>query len=465
MKKINLLTLGVLSSVASIQAGIFDSEYSVIKDGKLAEGVTVVEYDPSIIIDPNTITEGVAAPDGSIAAQYNQVTQDGKNLPDVKLAFANPVDLSKNYILYIEYMIPGSHAEDLICAANKPLFMFGFAADAETLDAKGINDINGAAYIDAKYGVTDQWVKAYKYVFVNPSVTSLAGMILSYSREYTNGDLTEFPLIKNLSFIQSENGVKPFYAENFRLSGDTWTEEPSISSSRKFKATDIAGGIKPEPELEDDFNKVGLFLFRAYEAGSTMNQDGSGYIDGEHFHAMEVKSAYTGNLLIKDIPLPAGIQEIHSEMLIKMNPKDGDLESAMVAPLPIKFAFNTGEEVAMTENVLDGMWKKETATIAVPAGATSVTLKFGAIADASYLVDDIILSSAEFNNVEEFMAENNAFEVNAYVDANGNIVVLNGELEAVYNMNGVVASENDKVVVILVKNAEGQKASKLMIRK
>ena len=82
-----------------------------------------------------------------------------------------------------------------------------------------------------------------------------------------------------------------------------------------------------------------------------------------------------------------------------------------------------------------------------------------------YLVDEIILSSTAFVNVKDFLEENNHFEIISYVDAEGNIIVLNGELQAVYNMNGAIANKNDKVVVILVKNDEGKLASKIILRK
>ncbi len=470
MKHLNTLTFALLASIASISASdnVFENAFYVIKDGKLANS-SVVEYDPSIILDPNKIVENVTAPDGSNAVQYQQITTDTKNLPDVKLKFGTPLDINQNYIMFMEYWIPASHAGSNICDGNKPLFIFGLNKDSVSLDQTGVNNAESAIYIDAKFAATDQWVQTYKYVYINPSVTSVYGMILSYARENGKANLTEFPLIKTLAFVPSVEGVRPFYAENFRILGDTWSETLSITGSRKFKATEIAGGIKPtitEYDLTND-NGKGLSLFRAYEGEGSGNQDGSGYLDDEHFHTLLVEGDREP-ITIENIPLPAGISQIHSEMLVKMYPKgDADLADFEGIDVPISFVFNdaANTEINIIEgDSLKGIWEKKMAVTNVPAGATTVTLKFAAMGVA-YIIDDVILSSTTFTDAEDFLAENNAFEVKAYIDANGNIVVLNGELQAVYNLNGSVASVNDKAIIILVKNEEGKVAAAKLIRK
>ena len=470
MKHLNTLTFALLASIASISASdnVFENAFYVIQDGKLINS-SVVDYDPSVIADPNKIVENVTAPDGSNAVQYQQITTDTKNLPDVKIKFGTPLDINQNYIMFMEYWIPASHAGSSICDGNKPLFIFGLNKDSVSLDKTGVNNAEAAIYIDAKFGATDQWVQSYKYVFINPSVTSVYGMILSYAREHGDADLTEFPLIKTLAFVPSIEGVRPFYAENFRILGDTWSEFIPITGSRKFKSTEIAGGIKPtisDFDLTDD-NGKGLSLFRAYEAEGSGNQDGSGYIDGEHFHTLLVEGDREP-ITIENIPLPAGIAQIHSEMLVKKYPKDlADLADFDNVDVPISFVFN---DAANTEidvipgDSLKGIWEKKMAITNVPEGATAVTLKFAAMG-VGYLIDDIILSSTTFTDADEFLAENNAFEVKAYIDNNGEIVVLNGELQAVYNLNGFTASIEDKVVIIVVKNEEGKVAAAKLIRK
>ena len=80
-----------------------------------------------------------------------------------------------------------------------------------------------------------------------------------------------------------------------------------------------------------------------------------------------------------------------------------------------------------------------------------------------YLVDNIMFTALNSDGVNDVTAD--AFEINAYIDANGNVVVLNGELIATYNMNGQVASINDKAIVIIVKGENGAIAAKTLIRK
>ena len=90
-------------------------------------------------------------------------------------------------------------------------------------------------------------------------------------------------------------------------------------------------------------------------------------------------------------------------------------------------------------------------------------LIFGSM-KVAYTVDEIMLSTKEFNGVKNFSAEP-SFSVEAYIDAYGNVVVLNGELVATYNLNGQKASIDDKAIIIVVKNEEGAIATKLMVRK
>ena len=109
------------------------------------------------------------------------------------------------------------------------------------------------------------------------------------------------------------------------------------------------------------------------------------------------------------------------------------------------------------------IWTKYKGEVDVPTGATTVDIIFTPM-DCAYLVDEIYLSASPTISVKDIIAENNGFEIISYVDGNGNIVVLNGEIEAMYNMNGKPATINDKIVVIVVKNEEGKKASKIIVR-
>lgn len=464
MKKIALLTFSVVASIASSLALNFDNAYWVIENGKLSNNVTVREYDSSIVPDPNYIEEGTA-PDGTPAVAYKQISTS-TSYPDVKLEFTTPLDLTKNYILVMEYMIPASHAEENLIPANKPLFIMALHDNAEKLDSWGVNSdsVISTFYIDAKYSPANEWVTVCKYAFGNPTRTTSMGMIISYAREILDGSISEFAQIKSLAFVADEENVKPFYAENFTHVGtDFWNESGSTTPNA---ASSFTGGVKPTGKV--------VKTFRCFEDGTTKNQDGSGYLDCELMHGLSVASNRKDDIIFDTIALPAGIQEIHSEMLIKyrQDTKNDTKSLADVSDvdLPITLTFKDanreviGEAVDLAKDTLKGIWTKYKGVVPVPAGAAYVALTISKL-EATYVVDNIILSATTFTNVEDFLAENNAFEVKAYIDANGNIVVLNGELQAVYNLNGSVATVNDKAIVIVVKNEEGKVAAAKLIRK
>ena len=126
--------------------------------------------------------------------------------------------------------------------------------------------------------------------------------------------------------------------------------------------------------------------------------------------------------------------------------------------------FNTGEIVDLAKDTIKMIWTKFEGEVKVPAGAESFDLIFKS-GKAGYLADNIMFSSKKFADVKVNQVDADAFDIVAYVDKNGDIVVVNGELVAAYNMEGRVATKADKVVAIVVKNDKGQLASKVILRK
>lgn len=472
MKKLALLSFSLFASIAGVfSADMFDNAYWIIKDGKMTDNISVLHYDDEDIKFPDVLVE--TTKDGVDAVEFQHISQDWL---DPRLLFNpnNLPNLNTHYILMMEYMIPASHADTAIAQGNKPLFIIGLSPDIDGMD-KNAPHSDITVYIDAKWGPTEQWRTVYKYIYANPAYTTLSGMIFSYAREYQMGNLTEFAHIRNLCLVPSENNVKPFYAENFTNYGigEFYGEMHYLrhpSAKKEPKITAFNGGIKPTI-TEKDGSSVYLRSFRDFIDDKLRNTDGSGYLDCEILQALRIESEQTrDSVVFEGIQIPAGTSQIFSEMLIKKYKNedeasiDADYSTVANVDMPIKFKFNTGEVVDVAKDTMKLIWTKYKGVVDVPAGATSVDLIFCPMA-VGYLVDEIILSSAEFNDVKDFMAKHNNFEVIAYVDDNGNIIVLNGELQAIYNLNGRIASEKDKAVVILVKNEEGKTASKLMIRK
>lgn len=480
MKRLGMLSIAIIASLSLFANSAFDHAYWVIKDGKFTNNISFKPYDGENETTkiPDKLVE--SSKDGVDAVEFRKLT---KSYLDPRILFDenNLLNMSTNYILMMEYMIPKEHAGTKLIAGNKPLFIIGLAQTEDSLSiGNGAPACGSVVYIDAKWGKTNEWVSTYKYIFANPSVNTIHGLLFSYAREYLIGDMSVFPYIKNLCFIPTADNIKPFYAENFTFADDEighfYGESYNIFGPGKKQNDRITdkifnGGIKPVVTENDINRKSYLRTFRNFIPDELGDSDGSGYIDCEILQALRIDAdSIRDSIVIPGIQLPAGISKIYSEMLVKkfyayddVNVVDPLYPSVENKDMPIKYRFNTGEIIDVAKDTMKLLWTKYKGEVDVPAGATSVDLVFSPMACA-YLVDEIILSSATFVDVKDVLAENNDFEIISYVDANGNIIVLNGELQAVYNMNGQIANINDKVVVILVKNEEGKMASKIVIR-
>ena len=472
MKRIKLLSIAIIASLANIYAGdVFDNAYWIIKNGKFSSGISIMHYKDEVAGKADQLVETTV--NGVDAVEFRKTTTSWLD-PRYILDSLAPLDLNTNYIMFFEYMIPADHAGTAYVAGNKPTFIIGLTTDAENMEAYNAPSSESVVYIDTKWGPTEQWVQKYKYVYACPSIDTIRGMIISYAREYGIGDMQTFPYIKNLCFIPTADNVKPFYAENFtnRNICDFYAEKSYMHRlyKKQLKNGQFNGGIKPVVS-EKDSTGIALYAFRDFVADSLRNTDGSGYLDCEILQAMRIESAAVrDSVVIPGIQIPAGTSQIFSEMLIKKYKNedeasiDEDFSTVANVDMPIKLKFNTGEIVDLARDTMKMIWTKYKGVVNVPAGATKVDLIFSPMS-VGYLVDEIILSSTAFVNVKDFLEENNHFEIISYVDAEGNIIVLNGELQAVYNMNGSPATKNDKVIVIVVKNEKGQVSSKLMLRK
>lgn len=469
MKKLLFSAVSLIASVSAFAEYTYDNAYWIIKDGKMTDNIVYWEYDEEDlgVKIPSEMKDTVV--DGENVVVYKQISQD---FLDVRLKFkeGNQPDLSSNYVLMLEYKIPASHTGTKICEGNKPLWMFGFATTESNLKAKNAPHAESYSFVDAKWGVADEWVTTYKYIYANPSISKLHGMNFTYAREYKLGDLTEHPYVKNMALISLKEG-KPFYAENFDIYsvGEFYLEKLDGS----IKKAQYNGGVKPVItddcwDMCDMLSISPLTIFRDFLPDSIKDQDGSGYIDCEELHSLQVET-FRDSIVFPGIKIPSGVDTIYSSMIIKKHKNeknywtDADPSEYSNADLPIILKFDTGDYIDLANDTIKSIWTMFEGQVPVPAGATSFDLIFKA-GLAGYLADNIMLSGNKITDAV-FQHAANPFEVVAYVDENGDIVVLNGELVAVYNMAGKVASKEDKVVVILVKNEKGQLASKVIVKK
>lgn len=476
MKKLGLLFASAFVSASAFADIDLTDAYWVIKDGRMTSNISYIPYDeddlgtkvPDVLVDTTIDGENVVA-----------IKHLSMHFLDPRFQFdpENKLNLSTNYMLTFEYKIPSSHSDmNLISEGNKPLFIFGYSQNEKSIKNKNCTKSEAYTMIDAKWGVAGEWVTVNKYIFANPSVTTLEGMIISYAREYLEGDMKEFPCIKNMGFVKMKEG-KPFYAENFDGAGlgEFYYETVDISDPYPDGTNDedavvtFNGGIKPvitEEYFKAHKKGIALTAFRDFQKDIHRDQDGSGFVDNEILHALQVE-ADRDSIVFPGIKLPENTNKIYSSMLIKRHKnekrvwKDGKYDNE---DLPILVKFNTGEIVDLAKDSINTVWTKMEGSIDVPAGATSIDLIIKA-STVGYLVDEIYLSNNKLEGVKVDQFEANSFDFVAYFDNEGNLVVLNAQIVAVYNMKGAVASKNDKAVVVVVKNDKGQLASKVLVRK
>ncbi|MCQ2189028.1 MAG: hypothetical protein MJZ00_03810 [Paludibacteraceae bacterium] len=476
MKKLILFLVSALTSLSAFAELDYDNAYWVVKDGKMTKNVSYVPYDdlgkkvPSEMFDTTVAGENVVV--------YKQLS---RHYLDVRLKFNpdKPLNLAENYVMVFEYKIPDSHSEvNLIKEGNKPLWIIGLSETEASLDKINCTKSEAYSMVDAKWGVTGEWVNVTKYIFSHPSVTTLEGIIVSYAREYLEGDMSEFPYIKNLGFVPMKEG-KPFYAESFDGIGlgefyfetndvsDIYPNGTNTDFEPKFIGG-VNGVVTPEYASYCDDNAIpALAAFRDFRKLYERDQDGSGYIDDEQLHGLQVETN-RDSIVFPGIQIPEKTEKFYSKMLIKKHKNEKnywkDAEDFSSGDIPIMLLFNTGEYVDLAKDTIKPIWTVFESEVEVPAGATSFDLIYKP-GLAGYLVDDVFFSAFSLGDVKYENIANDAFDFVAYFDEAGSLVVENADLVGVYNMNGAVATSNDKAVAVVVKNAEGKIASKLLIRK
>lgn len=469
MKKLFLLFTTLFASVAATFAGESDNYY-IIKDGRLSENVQIMPYKESDYDDSNLLLDTIV--DGENLMYY---VQRSLSFLDVKLNLeAQPLDLNENYVMVLEYYMSKKCLKAVASECNKkPLFIIGFEPDYATIEKRpNAQKCSASVMIDGKYNPTDEWTTAERYVYANPNDQVIKGMVFSFAREL-HRDIQHYPLIRNFYFKKMDE--KPFYAECFDGYGyGTYSDFYNEKIEVYLQEAKFLGGITPTVSEKDsaiawDNYTEPIVLFRDFLPDSLKGTDGSGYYDCDLLHALQMEPN-RDSVVFKNIPLPKNCDKIHSQMLVKMHKNEGrwniasaDSAEAHDIDMPIRVKFNNSDEIFdLANDTAKKVWTLYNGELDVPEGATSMDLIFGSM-KVAYLVDEIMLSTKEFNGIANFKA--NAFDVIAYVDNNGEIVVLNGELIASYNLNGQIATKDDKVVIIVVKNEEGTIASKLMIRK
>lgn len=432
----------------------------------MCDGVKIIPWDDlNDVKIPHEMVDTTM--DGEDVVAYKQI---GNDFLDVRLDFGDILDLQHNCIMVLEYKVPYSHRDTFLMGEkhnNKPLFLFGFGESYENISTPP--HVNNPSHcdvytaIDAKWGVTGEWVTKRNYVYGGNTFPKIGAMVFSYAREHLT-PCTEFPAIKNFYFTNSKEdlGGTPFFSENFDsyTLGEFYKEVINYNNTCSF-----VSGVTPILTSADTARfgkKRNLTFFRDFYPDSMRHNDGSGYMDPEIFHAIVVEND-RDSIVLAGINIPAGCKQFTTSILTKKLKTDESpkFDSIKDMDLPIKVRFNTGEVVDLCDDHMTMIWTEFHGVVDVPDGATSCDLVLCSM-PVSYSLDNIIFVPKNGDGVDNIVSDQ--FEINAYVDESGDIVVLNGELIATYNMKGQIASKDDKVVIIFVKNEEGAVASKVMVK-
>lgn len=197
-----------------------ESVYWIVKDGSLNSSYTVTN-DAKYIVDEDTIsagpengdwmTFGVEAPDGSNAALYTHRNQSEILRFDLSKA---PIDLSKAWILCVEYMLP-KELTDMIAEQADPFVVTDQDSPLLRISWKEHDWLGSFSNVSESiiqlHGLSDPkaglYKKEYRYIYTVPSVTEVIEMDLNMTYEAMRF------YIKNI-FVCSA-GEKPFMAEDF----------------------------------------------------------------------------------------------------------------------------------------------------------------------------------------------------------------------------------------------------------
>ena len=479
MKKLSLLVLAGLAAMGTASA-----KFYVIQDGKVVNGVEMA-YDGAAAGEFDTFNQEITAPDGSKAAQYvHNAAYKEIRLDFTKGAMPN---IQEDYMLCVEYAVGADGIDvsaDMFSYVDgaKPIFSFGMwdktileLNEDGTKKEIGMDKAEAKVNVNAIFGMeADKFKTDYSFIFANPSFKEVGVLMISAVREYA-AQYDEF-YIKNMWF-DNPGTAKPFYAENFEVVGENSVLHYTNTSLKDFVESDMAGGYA--------ITSVGKAA-----QGRSWNKEGTDapYLDSEFIHYLQVEDYTTAKcsetklkeIQVKDIEIPAGNSgKLYAGAIVKFEwneaiaPSFDEAFAAGTAKVPAYAIFNDADSTKIAlfgDSILPYNFTLLKNEIAIPSGATKVTLSFEH-SDFPYAVDDLMLSI--FNNVEnEDVVVLPTSKAVIYV-ANDEVVSPNAEKIEIISLAGaVVASANEAsvniaalpagVYVVKVANAEGISVAKII---
>lgn len=422
MKKRNLLTMALASlTLSSVSAA--EAEFPIIKDGKLADGIEVIEH----VDAGDKIEFDKECPAGGAAALY---TTEAVYSNVRFYAKEKPLNLDETWIVEVEYYYDEKNDDgnynipDVYYDEKWNLLTFGIAED--TLG--GVYGPQVETDIDAKFegqvfrGNAGKVCKDSAYIFSRPDKFTKGARLLTFSfcdQMKAGGDQTRGQqlYIKNLRVVS--NGHKPFYAEKFSYSGlEAWTE--SFSKIENYIVDEKDGTYKvalaTSGTKQINANWVGGIALTSGNSGSKVQShcgvarsyEDNGtdaslkYYDSEILHALAVAKANVSSSYIWGIPVEeiAG-KDITIDFISKWKAKEkeegftAETEDAL-RKLPVYVIFDEKiDEAIDLDYLINGMWSAYSKTITIPAGTKTMSIKFAPNDNFSYLIDNLFLTVAD----------------------------------------------------------------------
>ena len=442
MKK-HLLSFALLAGLVATASA---DEFYVIKDGKLVDGVEVLEYD-----DPadGPKVEETTAPDASAAVS---VTHQ-KYCTEARFYVANGIDLTRTWEVEIEYYYEA--VDSILHSGGNKWEVINIGLHTDTTIVKynpkskkdtviGQYTLSGVVS-DNTFNVKNKtkantWNVEKQFVYTPNNINTVKEIVFGWQRQLGKTDEEEIlnakPVyIKNLKFVGEGN--KPFFYEDFdsygfgphygigtdgvnyyvitdegvtEYSGSTVNAEASGLTENPFKCQ-LKWYTVQDMGVKYSQKQTSLSLTRLFEEKGS---DGSGYYDTELLHALALnRPTNTGTrsaaglngrafVLIPTCGLE-GTTNISVDFLSKWKSSEKTevfAESADSLVLPIKYAYvddaieaSTCDLTLVTEEPLSSVWAAYSAKIPYTSSKKYLALVFDKAEFLSYVVDNLRLTS------------------------------------------------------------------------
>jgi len=471
MKK-TLLAFSALSLCAAISANA-EERYYLIKDGQVVDGAVQRAYyvpgKTDADVEPgayDTIISGKEYDGRKVAAYVHGNAQ----YKDVRFDLSEaPIDLTKTWVMTLKYRMPfiadsvnyNTYQAMVDCSANdgtKPAIFFGLSAEA---DSMALNTMDYMFNVQAAYEsfkAEGDWMTKELYLVAPSFLKEAKSFIMGYGRETSlNRDITEEPLyIEELSFHSA--GEFPFFAEDFSpRKSNVWSDVGKLN----IADTEWKSGAK------FDVGKKTVSSVRIWNKP----WDDSEVPATEIAHAVNCAQAM-GWFEIQDIALPAGAASIAVHALVKSDVTDKNqaawdalAETPAERPVTVLAKFDDGTETPVfPDYVRKSQWEWAIGEVAVPAGATKVSLRFvSSDCEVALLTNEVLVSQAPIDLSPYFAkaASNGVVDFSSvpgaevYVADDVVVAAENATKVEVISLNGVIAASADANSVNIAGLAEG----------